>query len=78
MGLWVSVLLVMRCLWSSEHLGSACLHVADIYQKMTAKRSELEGSSDGGGRRGQQRCRLRLCYDFVAAGGVVAARVRLE
>ncbi|RWW01602.1 hypothetical protein GW17_00035343 [Ensete ventricosum] len=35
-----------------------------------AKRSKLEGSSDGGGRREQQQCRLRLRCDFVAAGGV--------
>ncbi|RWV90146.1 hypothetical protein GW17_00047675 [Ensete ventricosum] len=46
--------------------------MADIYRKMAAKRSELEGSSDVGGRRGQQqrRLRLRLRCDFVAAGGV--------
>ncbi|RRT65456.1 hypothetical protein B296_00001679 [Ensete ventricosum] len=37
---------------------------------MAAKRSELEGSSDDGGRRGQQQRRLRLHCDFVAAGGV--------
>ncbi|RZR83991.1 hypothetical protein BHM03_00010709 [Ensete ventricosum] len=37
---------------------------------MAAERSELEGSSDDGGRRGQQQRRLRLrCY-FVAAGDV--------
>ncbi|RRT48304.1 hypothetical protein B296_00035074 [Ensete ventricosum] len=37
---------------------------------MAAKRSESKGSSDGGGKRGQQRCRLRLRCDFVAAGDV--------
>ncbi|RWW33927.1 hypothetical protein GW17_00001330 [Ensete ventricosum] len=37
---------------------------------MTAERSELEGSSDDGGRRGQQQRRLRLRCDFVATGGV--------
>ncbi|RRT56306.1 hypothetical protein B296_00034155, partial [Ensete ventricosum] len=42
--------------------------VADICRKMVAKRSESEGSSDGGGRRGQQQRRLRC--DFVTAGGV--------
>ncbi|RRT80190.1 hypothetical protein B296_00014462 [Ensete ventricosum] len=37
---------------------------------MAAKGSESGGSSDGGGRSGQQRCWLRLRCDFVAAGGV--------
>ncbi|RRT67658.1 hypothetical protein BHE74_00013049 [Ensete ventricosum] len=37
---------------------------------MAAERSKSGGSSDGGGRRGQQQCRLRLRCDFVAAGGV--------
>ncbi|RRT59890.1 hypothetical protein B296_00027434 [Ensete ventricosum] len=39
---------------------------------MAAKRSESEGSSNYGGRRGQQLrwLRLRLQCDFVAAGGV--------
>ncbi|RRT64000.1 hypothetical protein B296_00022393 [Ensete ventricosum] len=37
---------------------------------MAVERSESGGSSDGGGRRGQQQCRLQLRYDFVAAGGV--------
>ncbi|RWW20851.1 hypothetical protein GW17_00015019 [Ensete ventricosum] len=43
---------------------------------MVAKRSELEGSSDGGGRRGQQqrRLRLRLRCDFVTAGGVSCSK----
>ncbi|RWW33339.1 hypothetical protein GW17_00001956 [Ensete ventricosum] len=44
--------------------------MADIYRKMAAKRSEMEGSSDGEGRRGQQQRRLRLRCDFVATGGV--------
>ncbi|RWW54055.1 hypothetical protein BHE74_00039387 [Ensete ventricosum] len=44
--------------------------VADICRKMTAKRSDLEGSSDDGGRRVQQQCRLRLRYDFMAASAV--------
>ncbi|RWV99157.1 hypothetical protein GW17_00037953 [Ensete ventricosum] len=44
--------------------------VADIYRKMAAKRSELEGNSDGGGRRGQQQHRLQLRCDFMAAGGI--------
>ncbi|RZS08348.1 hypothetical protein BHM03_00039303 [Ensete ventricosum] len=84
MGPRVSVLLVVRWLWSSEHLGSACLHVvvrrrwlpyvctavADICRKMAAKRSESKGSSDSGGRKGQQRSQLRLQCDFVAADGV--------
>ncbi|RWV83119.1 hypothetical protein GW17_00055322, partial [Ensete ventricosum] len=48
--------------------------VADICQKMAAKRSKLEGSSDGGGRRGQQQRRLRLRCDFVAAGGVSCSK----
>ncbi|RZS27557.1 hypothetical protein BHM03_00061050 [Ensete ventricosum] len=48
----------------------AALSVADICWKMAAKRSELEGSSDDRGRRGQQQRRLRLWCDFVAAGGV--------
>ncbi|RZR72555.1 hypothetical protein BHM03_00014535 [Ensete ventricosum] len=42
-------------------------HVADICRKMTAKRSDSEGSSKCGGRRGQQRRQLWLCCDFVAA-----------
>ncbi|RWW63715.1 hypothetical protein BHE74_00029084 [Ensete ventricosum] len=37
---------------------------------MVANRSESEGNSNGGGRRGQQRRRLRLRCDFVAASGV--------
>ncbi|RZS23164.1 hypothetical protein BHM03_00056040 [Ensete ventricosum] len=37
---------------------------------MVANRSESEGSSDGGGRRGQQRHQLRLRCDFVATSGV--------
>ncbi|RWW75920.1 hypothetical protein BHE74_00016017 [Ensete ventricosum] len=37
---------------------------------MAAERSESGDSSDGGGRRGQQQCPLRLhCY-FVAIGGI--------
>ncbi|RRT76438.1 hypothetical protein B296_00025146 [Ensete ventricosum] len=44
--------------------------VVDICRKMTAKRFESEGSSDGGGRRGQQQRRLWLRCDFVAAGRV--------
>ncbi|RWV82510.1 hypothetical protein GW17_00055987 [Ensete ventricosum] len=48
----------------------ATLGVADICRKMAAKRSESEGSSDDGGRRGQQQCRLRLHCDFVAASGI--------
>ncbi|RWV95115.1 hypothetical protein BHE74_00015883 [Ensete ventricosum] len=44
--------------------------VAVICWKMATKRSESGGSSDGGGRRGHQQCRLRLRYDFVATGGV--------
>ncbi|RWV83794.1 hypothetical protein GW17_00054554 [Ensete ventricosum] len=35
----------------------AALGVADFYRKMAAKISESEGSSDGGGRRGQQQHR---------------------
>ncbi|RZS29195.1 hypothetical protein BHM03_00062897 [Ensete ventricosum] len=97
MGLRVSVLLVVRRLWSSEHLGSAChcallevvqrrltlsrcravndsnvgtAEVADICRKMAAKRSESKGSSDDGGRRGQQQHRLLLRYDFLAASSV--------
>ncbi|RWW67903.1 hypothetical protein BHE74_00024614 [Ensete ventricosum] len=46
------------------------LSVADIYRKMSAKRSESKSSSDSGGRRGQQRCWLRLQCNFVAAGGI--------
>ncbi|RWW47135.1 hypothetical protein BHE74_00046899 [Ensete ventricosum] len=41
---------------------------------MVANRFELEGHSDGGGRRGQQRRRLRLRYDFVAASGVGSSK----
>ncbi|RZS04564.1 hypothetical protein BHM03_00034920 [Ensete ventricosum] len=41
-----------------------------IYWKMAVKRSESEGSSDDGGRRGQQQRRLWLLCNFVAAGGV--------
>ncbi|RZS22054.1 hypothetical protein BHM03_00054780 [Ensete ventricosum] len=37
---------------------------------MAAKRSELEGSSDDRGRRGQWQHRLRLRCNFVATGGV--------
>ncbi|RRT71982.1 hypothetical protein B296_00020088 [Ensete ventricosum] len=37
---------------------------------MAAKRFESEGSSDDGGRRGQQQRRLQLCCDFMAASGV--------
>ncbi|RZR87854.1 hypothetical protein BHM03_00015319 [Ensete ventricosum] len=44
--------------------------VADICWKMVAKRSESEGSSDDGARRGQQQHWLRLWRNFVAAGGV--------
>ncbi|RRT32892.1 hypothetical protein B296_00055945, partial [Ensete ventricosum] len=44
--------------------------VADICRKMAAKRSESKGSSDSGGRKGQQRSQLRLRCDFVAADGV--------
>ncbi|RWW46049.1 hypothetical protein BHE74_00048048 [Ensete ventricosum] len=44
--------------------------VADICWKMAAKGSESGGNSDGGGRNGQQRCRLRLWCDFVVACGV--------
>ncbi|RWV78890.1 hypothetical protein GW17_00060060, partial [Ensete ventricosum] len=44
--------------------------VVDICRKTTAKRSESKGSSDGGGRRGQQQRWLRLRCDFVAAGGI--------
>ncbi|RWV88361.1 hypothetical protein GW17_00049557, partial [Ensete ventricosum] len=44
--------------------------VADIYRKMAAKRSESEGSSDDGGRRGRQQRRLRLRCDFMAASGI--------
>ncbi|RWW20921.1 hypothetical protein GW17_00014938 [Ensete ventricosum] len=44
--------------------------VAVICWKMTAKRSESEGNSNDGGRRGQQLRRLRLRCDFMAAGGV--------
>ncbi|RWW77834.1 hypothetical protein BHE74_00013965, partial [Ensete ventricosum] len=52
--------------------------VADICRKMAAKRSESKGSSDGRGRREQQRRWLQLHCNFVAAGGVVAARVWLQ
>ncbi|RWW45138.1 hypothetical protein BHE74_00049053 [Ensete ventricosum] len=121
MGSRVSVQLVVRRLWSSEHLGSARLRVVlyigyrqfalccdllglsdrpnlnsskrarnlasiriskasnlasnkptdvgDICRKMAAERSKSGGSSDRGGRRGQQQCRLRLRCDFVATGG---------
>ncbi|RZR73542.1 hypothetical protein BHM03_00025430 [Ensete ventricosum] len=41
---------------------------------MAAKRSESEGSSDDGGRRGQQRRWLRLRCDFVAASGVSCSK----
>ncbi|RRT44023.1 hypothetical protein B296_00015163 [Ensete ventricosum] len=41
---------------------------------MAAKRSESEGSSDDGGRRGQQQRWLRLRYDFVAASGVSCSK----
>ncbi|RWV77844.1 hypothetical protein BHE74_00032633 [Ensete ventricosum] len=34
---------------------------------MVANRSESEGSSDGGGRRGQQRCRLRAAVCTAVA-----------
>ncbi|RZS10631.1 hypothetical protein BHM03_00041919 [Ensete ventricosum] len=44
--------------------------VGDICRKMAAERSKSGGSSDRGGRRGQQQCRLRLRCDFVATGGV--------
>ncbi|RWW11642.1 hypothetical protein BHE74_00033392 [Ensete ventricosum] len=44
--------------------------VADIYGKMAAERSELEGSNDGGRRRGQQLRQLWLRCDFVAASGI--------
>ncbi|RZS00593.1 hypothetical protein BHM03_00030326, partial [Ensete ventricosum] len=46
--------------------------VADIYWSMATEGSESGGSSDGGGRSGQQqrRLRLRLRCDFVAIGGV--------
>ncbi|KAJ8472288.1 hypothetical protein OPV22_026631 [Ensete ventricosum] len=37
---------------------------------MAAERSELEDSSDDGGRRGQQQRRLWLLCDFVVAGGI--------
>ncbi|RZR75909.1 hypothetical protein BHM03_00000492 [Ensete ventricosum] len=46
------------------------VEVADIYRKMAAKRSESEGSSDDGGRRGRQQRRLRLRCDFMAASGI--------
>ncbi|RRT39009.1 hypothetical protein B296_00035121 [Ensete ventricosum] len=41
---------------------------------MTAKRSESEGSSDDGGRRGQQQCRLQLRCNFVAVNGVSCSK----
>ncbi|RWW52200.1 hypothetical protein BHE74_00041390 [Ensete ventricosum] len=44
--------------------------VADICWKMTAKGSKPGGSSDGGGRSGQQQRQLWLRCDFVAVGGV--------
>ncbi|RWV96078.1 hypothetical protein GW17_00041240 [Ensete ventricosum] len=37
---------------------------------MAAKRSKSEGSSDNGGRRGQQQRRLRLRCNFVAASDI--------
>ncbi|RZS13618.1 hypothetical protein BHM03_00045222, partial [Ensete ventricosum] len=49
---------------------SSSLAVADIYLKMAAKRFELEGNSDDGGRRGQQQRWLRLWRNFMAVGGV--------
>ncbi|RZS11436.1 hypothetical protein BHM03_00042767 [Ensete ventricosum] len=48
--------------------------MADINRKMAAKRSETEGSSDDGGRRGQQQCWLRLRCDLVAAGGIECSK----
>ncbi|RRT37718.1 hypothetical protein B296_00031941 [Ensete ventricosum] len=48
--------------------------VADICRKMAAKRSESEGSSDDGGRRGQQQRRLWLHCDFVAASGISCSK----
>ncbi|RWW48648.1 hypothetical protein BHE74_00045261, partial [Ensete ventricosum] len=44
--------------------------VTDICQKMVAKGSESKGSSDDGGRRGQQQRRLRLHFDFMAASDI--------
>ncbi|RZS02153.1 hypothetical protein BHM03_00032136 [Ensete ventricosum] len=44
--------------------------VADINRKMAAEKSKLEGSSDDGGKMGQQQRRLQLRYDFVATGGI--------
>ncbi|RWW01323.1 hypothetical protein GW17_00035654 [Ensete ventricosum] len=41
---------------------------------MVANRSESEGNSDGGGRRGHQRRRLRLRCDFVAASGIDSSK----
>ncbi|RRT78176.1 hypothetical protein B296_00015676 [Ensete ventricosum] len=48
------------------------MHVAGVAVicEDTAERSESGGSNDGGRRRGQQQCRLRLRYDFVATSGV--------
>ncbi|RWW65978.1 hypothetical protein BHE74_00026673 [Ensete ventricosum] len=68
-----AVLLVVGDIASAEmsirRLGKLGHTVADICRKMTTKRSESEGSSDGGGRRGQQQRRLWLRCNFVAADG---------
>ncbi|RWW29280.1 hypothetical protein GW17_00006207 [Ensete ventricosum] len=41
---------------------------------MAVKRSESGGSSEDGGRRGQQQHRLRLRYDFMAASGISSSK----
>ncbi|RRT46916.1 hypothetical protein B296_00040660 [Ensete ventricosum] len=58
--------------WSREHhcKKGQLLMIEPVDQKMVAKRSELEGNSDDGGRIGQQQCWLQLRCNFVAAGGI--------
>ncbi|RZR87225.1 hypothetical protein BHM03_00014587 [Ensete ventricosum] len=75
-GIWLSCSEHLDCgalleVVQRRSMSSRCrATVADICWKMAIEGSESGGSSDGGGRSEQQRCRLRLRCDFVAASGV--------